>query len=180
MKKLKEALHRITSLQKELADFSRLEEKTRADILSVARSDIPLDAQKQKIRDARLTLDLVDARRAKILEPREEALGELTALLRNRVEAWNSAVAKAQEALEGQVVGNTLAFFDGDERACRRWWERGNMGQLPIFHEFRQGFYPTDSLAERIGRDLAGATRDFLSFAQRHGASMKIEPATLE
>jgi len=180
MKKLILLLTQIDALDKELQEFERLENKTRADILLAAKSDIPLNVAQQKIRDARLTLDLVDAKRAKLLEPHIEAKNQLATLLRHFAEAWNSALQKACQEIELTVLQKNLEFFEGDERACQRWWEQGNMVQMPIFYKYRQAFYPTDSLRAQIGRDLIGTAKHFLRHVARLSREMGIKPSDLE
>jgi hypothetical protein len=49
-----------------VAHAEKLEAKTRQDILEAAKSDLPLALARQKLFDARLTLDLLDAHRDKL------------------------------------------------------------------------------------------------------------------
>ena len=179
MKKLIESLNRYCGLQKEMAEFEKLENKTRADILTVARSDISLDLQRQKIKDSRLTLDLVDVKRDKIIQPLLDAERELAASLNGHVEAWNSAITKGIAEIESQVIENTLEFFKGDERACRRFWEEGNMYRLSIFYNWRYASYDTSFLKQRTQKDLVETTRDFLRFAERNATELGINLSTL-
>ncbi|MGA9777846.1 MAG: hypothetical protein ACLPRE_11390 [Limisphaerales bacterium] len=138
-----------------------------------------MDLAQQKIRDARLTLDLIDAKRAKLSGPRDEALSELSTQLKGHVEAWNSAIRKGIETIEAQVVETMTQFFNDDEVECRRFWSEGNMPRLLIFHEWRQAFYPTDCLRQRMERDLVGTAKDFLRSVERHSAVLKLDLSIL-
>jgi hypothetical protein len=146
MKKITELLAKITGIDNEIAELDKLESKASADLLLVASPGISVESARVKILDARLTIDLTAAKKNNAWPLRNKNADELKELLAHIVARWNANLEARREAKENEIVSANAEFFNGDERAARRWWEQGHFIQQPIFAKYRNAEYPTSAL----------------------------------
>ncbi|HEV2331198.1 MAG TPA: hypothetical protein VGY56_20645 [Verrucomicrobiae bacterium] len=180
MKKLIELLARIQAAEKEAAEFDSLESKTRADILSIAKSDVPINIQKQKITDARLTLDLVDAKRDKILEPLAQLREELHTEFFSAVGAWNATVAGIKKAMVDGLIRNSLHLFGGDVAYCRQFFPDWKIEELPVCHTYRQAFYDSSGLEQIYRRNPLPTVQGFVRHVEKFVPVLNLDPKKFE
>src|SRR5580704_1187274 len=152
--------------RKEIAEYDRMEERTRSDILELARADLPIQEARQKLLDARISLDLITAKREKTESPANQARTELEDTLSRAVARWNNAVTQDKEAREAAAIQSTVPLF-GSHAASSRWWNQGPLNALPIFHNHRLAYFDDANWDQRLRLDLCGLARTFLAHFHR-------------
>jgi hypothetical protein len=87
--------------------------------------------------EARITLDLVSARRKKLKDPWQKVQLDLATQFKAEVFAWNNKVAAARVAKENEIVAANLVFHEGDERQFRKHF---NFDSVPAMLPYRKAF----------------------------------------
>jgi len=180
MKKIVKLIEALTAAERELTDLAKLKRKASDDLLLVANPGITVETARTKILDARLTIDLVDAKLAKQEPLRKKTAGELLQLVRTCADKWNEQVNNVRLELEADLIEITRPFFEHDVRACRRWWEQGNFIQMPIFHNHRDGEYRDQALKVTQFNDEIKIAKHFLAWVDRHRGAVGIKKETID
>ena len=180
MNKITDLLSQLAAVDKDLAELDELEAKAGADLLLVATRDISIASARTKILDARLTIDLSNAKKEKAQPLRDKIASELHATLTKLAEQWNGCVNLLRERTETEIIAANLKFFRGDERAARRWWEAGRLIEQPIFELYRDGVYELNVLRRGPQWVEADMAKHFQRHIAKHSKVLGINPADFE
>jgi hypothetical protein len=143
LKKLLKPAHDVAD---ELRRLDLMERDAKQVLKEVGKTgDIESPAIQRKVSDARIRLDLIASRRP-ILEAQQ---GETEETMRaaSRVESarWNRVVAAARAELAEAQIQAALPFWEGNERACRRYYDSLLPWQPPAFYELDRSLYHAPS-----------------------------------
>jgi hypothetical protein len=138
----------------------------------IGKKDIGDPEVRKEASDAQLGTVLVDARLRELELPSSD-FDQLDALHRLEGERYNQRVMAARAAAFETLIASQLAFFEGDERACRRYWERVQPPH-PFFHKFQQALHHHPS-GERERRDVAQEVAGFLAKKGRHSKILGLD-----
>ena len=153
---MKEALQSLLSETKKLAgEIKRLdamEAGARTAIVQATDEDVTAPDVQKRISDARLTLELVSARRSKLRPPLSVAHNRLKEQFKAEVDAWNNRVVAARKAKEAEIVRANLPFYENSEREFRRHF---NFDSVPAMYHFRRAFTEVPRYENPAQADLA-------------------------
>ena len=180
MNKISSLLAQLTSVETEIAELNNLESKAGADLLLVASPGISVTTARAKILDARLTIDLTNAKKNNAFPLRDKISAELKETLNHLANHWNGWCKQLREATVEDIIAANVKFFNGDERAARRWWEQGPLSQQPVFTKFHNATYDLTSLRSAPNWDEIKMANHFLRHVKRHAAVLGIKPEELE
>ena len=179
MKKINDLISKLAVVSKDIAEQTATEKKASEDLLLVANPGVSVADARARILDARLTIDLARSHLA-VMEPLHAQLTEeLVKSCRSAASVWNDCVQTVKVAEEDAIVESTTRLFEGDETACRNWWELGHFIRMPIFAKYREAWY--DDGAFRLSRqwDALQAASHFKQHIQRHASILGIKPSLL-
>lgn len=180
MNKITHLVEQLAGVQKEIAELDKLESKASADLLLVASPDISVASARTKILDARLTIDLTTAKKRNAQPVRNKIADELKETLTKVVGSWNESVSAMREAMEEEIIVTNTKFFNGDERAARRWWNCGPMNEQPIFAVYHAAIYDESALRNGPNWGETEMAGHFLRHLKKHAEVLGIKPAELE
>jgi hypothetical protein len=156
----------------ELARLDKMEAAARAALVAVTDEDIQTPSAQQKISDARLALDLVAARRAKIRAPHGEVWKVLREQFGAQAKAWDTRVSEGKRKEVEDFIKANLPFYEGDERACRRALEGETFERLPCAHKWRRGFFYMPFYPDPRQEDLIRDVKIFLRHIERQSKAL--------
>ena len=180
MKIIRDLISKLAGIRRDLADLEKLKTKAEADLKAATAPELSIQTARKLISDARLTLDLVDARIDRIEPSYRDAADELAQAIRAAARKWNTSVAAGQNALKSSLVQSTLPYFNKDERACLQWWESGNFIQMPIFAQYRDAFYDEESLRFSPQRPAELMAKHFLRWVESHAENVGVKASDIE
>jgi hypothetical protein len=140
MKKIELLVTEASKIKNELGRLDDMEANARAKIISATDEDVTTPAAQQAIANARLTLEVVAARRAKLKSPFSGVRETLQEQFKAEGKRWNAAVEVARLAKEMELVAALLPFWEGDEKLMRRIMGDSLLSPT-IFHQYRQAFF---------------------------------------
>jgi hypothetical protein len=149
-----------------------LKETHRRVMSEIGNSNIDDPGVQKKMADATLGLALVEARLAKLQVP-NHAFDEIDSLHKAEGERYNRAVVAARAAAFETLISSQLPFFEGDDRACRKYWETVRPPH-PMFYKFSRALHHHPS-GPRAERDVVQEVSGFLAKRERHGKALGIE-----
>jgi hypothetical protein len=165
MNDLKKALQPARDIADELRRLEVRElEDTKTLKTAGETGDIDDPKTQRRVADARTRLDMIKSRRRRL----EPCLVEQEQLLLKAVQEeagrWNRCVeAERERLIEARIQAN-LVFFEGDERACRKYYEGERMFEAPVFYEINRAFYPAGAPTG----DPVQAAETLAAFIRRH------------
>ena len=179
MKKINDLISKLAVVSKDIAEQTATEKKASEDLLLVANPGVSVTDARTRILDARLTIDLVRSRLAAMEPLHAQLTEELVNTCRSAADVWNGCVISVKAAEENSIVEVTTRLFEGDEKACRDWWEAGHFIRMPIFAKYREAWY--DDSVFRLSRqwDAIQAANHFKQHIQRHASILGIKPSSL-
>jgi hypothetical protein len=104
--------------------------------------DIESTATQRKVADARIRLDLVASRRGYVESEHQRLYDALRAAYRAEASRWNILVAQAKNAMVEERISASLKYWEGDEKACRKYFDGLRMFEAPIFYTYNCAFCP--------------------------------------
>ena len=179
MNKITQLLSQLEAAEAEIAEFDRLEEKAKNNLSQAVTANTTVAEAKSRILDARLTLDLMAAKKVNAEPLRDKIADELKATLARIVTGWNDGITAMREATEAEIITANTTFFNGDERAARCWWEQGPMNAQPIFDRYRDAYYPTESLRSSPGWGVVEMAGHFLRHLRKNAPVLGLIPDEL-
>jgi hypothetical protein len=180
MKKLNDLISRIQALEKAAAEIDKLENKCRADIKDVIRANVAIDVQKQKISDIRLSLDLVDAKREKVMQPLEKAMEELHAEYFHSIGMWNAAVLEIKKAMLNGIRNSFLPQFGGDMSACEQFFPDWKFEEIPFALTLRHAFEDTLGREQIYQRNPIQNAQAFIRHVEKFAPLLKVDLTRFE
>jgi hypothetical protein len=143
IEQLKSILKPAREIAGELARLTNMEAEARRVIKSASEAgDIDSPQVTRKVGDAHIRLSLARGRRGHVEAESGRLDDALREACRKEARRWNGLVAEAKEALRESRIQANLIFWDGDERACRRYYDSHLMEDAPAFHKFSRAFCP--------------------------------------
>lgn len=123
--------------------------------------DFESPAVQRRCGEARIRLDMIALRLRRLEGETPKSEEALAAAYRQEVNLWNRVVSAAKAALAEERIQGELKYWEGDERACRRYWDGPRMWEAPAFYELDRSFFHvpdvvTDPIreAERLASHL--------------------------
>jgi hypothetical protein len=174
---LKNAEDHYRDASAEVERINALEKRSRQDLAEAKSGDLDSATVQKKFADARLRIDLCEARRAKAESAERQAREILIHTHDSTIEWYNSRVDAFIYAKEEESVRQNIGGF-GDERETRRWLE-GAKQTLPVFQRLRLAFYDAGDRA-LVLRDLLEASRRLRLHAGRWIKEIGLDEASLQ
>lgn len=176
MNKITVLVSQLSAVLDDLAAYDKLAGKAHLDLTNLVTADTTVAAAKSVILEARLTLDLVAAKK-RAASPKRQALAkELKQVLTGVVNNWNAAVQATREGIEEKVIAESLPNFNGDMGEARRWWNQGHLMQMPIFAKFRNAIYDTQALRDGPNWGVIEQAGHVLRHLDRHAEALGLKP----
>jgi hypothetical protein len=176
MNKITDLVKKLEAVQADLAAYEKLAGKAHLDLTNTVTAGTTVAAAKSVILDARLTLDLVAAKKHAAGPKRSALAQELKRVLYVVVNGWNASVQAKREKLEEDIVTMNLALFNNDRDAARRWWNQGHLIQMPIFAKFRDAIYDTQALRNAPNWKEIEQAEHVLRHLERYADSVGLKP----
>jgi len=151
MKELKSLLTEASTIKAELKRLDEMEANARSAIVAATDEDVTTPAAQQKIADARLSLEVVSARRSKLKPPFSALHVRLQERFKAEVQAWENRVVEARVDKEAEIVRANLSFWEDDERQLRKDFD---FHRVPVMHIYRKAFYSVPSYENPKDRDV--------------------------
>ena len=169
MKNILENIQALKAERLELAHYEKKLELARQDVLAITKLRMPLEEQKRRINDARLTCELMEAR-IETYEPRcQEIADALVQLVRNDAAAWNVLLGGIMEGIKNRLLKATLPVFNNNEAANRNFWDEGKFGQLPALNAIAYAMYRGENFRLSPTWDEEKLARHYLEWKEREG-----------
>jgi len=151
MKELKSLLTETSKIKAELKRLDEMEANARSAIVAATDEDVTTPAAQQKIADARLSLEVMSARRSKLKPPFSALHARLQELFKGEVQAWSDQVVEAREQKTSEIARALLPFWEGDERQIRKDFD---FHRVPVIHLYRKAIYTVPSYENPKDRDI--------------------------
>jgi hypothetical protein len=152
MKRLVTAISQIKLLEKEIADLDKLDAKAQQELKDASDPRLDFKTARQKITDARATIELVEGKRKALAQLHSIQEDKLATGCKRLIAFFNGEIAGCEHRAKNEVISSNLNQFGGDEAACRNFWE-GRMQELPSLRRFTGARYDEDLV--RIGKSLS-------------------------
>ncbi len=175
MKKIKELILAQATNDNLLAEFNTAKTAASADLVSVLSPSTTIETARKKILDARLTIDLMDVKIRTVNQEWQKTDEELEHRLSLAVTKWNVALQVQREHSQDQICTASLPNFNGDEAACRSWWQAGRMNEQPALFKFAQAYYDISVLLQFHRKETKDRAAHFLKHVAIHAEGCGLE-----
>jgi len=165
-------LREVSKIASELKRLDDMEAGARSAIVSATDEDVTTPAAQQKIADARLTLEVVSARRSKLKPPFSVAHQKLQERFRAEGNAWNDVVAAARREKERELVAAMLPYWNS-EAAMRRVLG-ANLQAASVFRKYHEAVWHRPFYPHPEEQDLVRDVRLLLSHIERSKKALGI------
>ncbi len=149
------------------------------DLKIAASSGISVAESRKKILDARLTMDLCDARDTTIFESLQTAKADLLEVVENAAARFNSCVYHAKENARSAIIQAQIAAL-GSEAAVRDFWNKGGEAMCEMtLYRFNAYEFPSIHLTRQPGHlqwSEKNCARLLIAHIERHAESAGIDP----
>jgi hypothetical protein len=162
-KKLAKTASDISDELKRL-DITEAEDKQTLKSVASAR-DFSDPKVQRRIADARTRLDMINARRGGLESERQDLETAMKTAFAAEKSRWNILVAGIKSALVYGRIQANLPYWEGDERACRRYFDGPLMFEAPIFYRVDRAFYA----GLDADKDALRALKALISHIRCHG-----------
>ena len=140
MREIESLLTEAAKIANELKRLDQMEEEARAAIVDATDSDVTLPSTQQKIGEARLSLQVVAARRSKVKPPFSLLYKRLLEQFKAEGTRWNAIVEAERLAKEKEIVAVQLQYWGGDEKCMRRTMG-ASLFAPTVFQKYRQATF---------------------------------------
>ena len=161
-----------TKIEAEVVRLDKMEAEARAALVAVTDEDIQTASAQRKIADARLSLDLVTARRAKLRAPQGEIWKALDQQFKSAAAAWDQRVSEGKTREVEAFITANMPFYENDERACRRALEGETFERLPCAHKWRRAFFHLPFYPNPKEQDLIRDVKVLLAHIARQSKNL--------
>src|SRR5689334_21454473 len=128
----KSVLKKRREITDELGRLDRMESAAKKQITAaVEDGDIENPKTQRLVADARIRLDMVASRRPKLQADLRALDKDMVPRYRGTLAEWNLKVSNARREAEVARIRAELPFWEGDGRACRRYFDGVRMEEAP-------------------------------------------------
>src|SRR5882672_4273184 len=118
---LKLLIRQCDAAVEELEKLATIEREANATIEKILEDGrVDEVKEQQALASSRLRLDLVPARRKKLLQSQPKAIAEMRAELRARRDQWNRFVRECTDGVRAEVVAANAPFFPDKQRELKK------------------------------------------------------------
>jgi len=174
MKEIESLLTEASKIKDELKRLEQMEADARSAIISATDDDVTTPAAQQKIADARLTLEVVSARRSKLKPPFSIVHRRLLEQFKTEGRAWNDRVSEARSAKEEEIVVALLPFWEGNASRMRKIMG-DSLLTAPVFHRYREATFQFPYYPRPEEQDLVRDVRMMISHIERWQKALKLD-----
>jgi hypothetical protein len=164
---LESLIKEASQIRSQLKRLDEMEETARSAIVTATDEDVTAPAVQQRIGDARLTLQVVSARRSKLKPPFSLLHKKLLEEFKREGSAWNDRVRAVRQAKEDELVAALLPFFLDDAKAARRKVKESLL-YAPVFAQYREAIFGFPYYPEPGQQDLVRDVKWLLDHCKRH------------
>jgi hypothetical protein len=140
MKRLSALITQIKLLEKEIADLDKLDALAQEDLKAASDPRLDIKVARTKITDARATIDLAVSKRKALEQLLSVQEDKLLSGLKRLIVLWNREIAAICSATKESIIQANLFTFNGDEAACRNFWD-GRIQDQPAVLRFERMRY---------------------------------------
>jgi len=182
MKKLHEQLKRVEQARREIQRNEELKIEAGNDLKLAATPGTTVAESRKKILDARLTIDLCDAKEAALFEALVNARAELLEMTKHAAVRFNSIIYDRRDQTKGKLFA-ALGEALGSVQAVNSFMNQGGgLVEEAASHSFHAAIFNT-LLFMRDPRHLQwseeNCARLFIAHVDRHAAAFGIDPERL-
>lgn len=175
---IRQKIGEIKRLEKDITHNEELKIEASNDLKIAATPGISVTESRKRILDARLTIDLCDAKDTTLFETLQAAKADLFEVTRNAAAKFNNCVYRARDIARDKIVAAQRAALGSDE-ALRAFWNHGGQALCEAaLHRFNEYEFPSIHFMRQPGNlqwSEKNCARLLLAHVERHAEAIGVD-----